>query len=466
MPSDTIWRFVGCLIPLFGSAVQVWATLLKRSTWISQNESSVGRLGRPFTLLDKAPLRLAYFLLVSVLILSLLALSGGIFSLNKQQPPMLLNTLFENSLLLTLVFTALAVLIHLNGIARLMLMISRAFRLWDRDLLYNPGWINAYWHICREEGAVPINTNLGSCRTVSNDFLTNAAIGEANYDVHRATKPVGLSVDELANFLIITNAIEAAAHQLDVGEKIGFQAFYQQLGETAAMPEKLFAPATLIDLDAKNRSLYARLRELIPELPDVVAIDTVVKRLVVSLVNQYSGQAIKLAKGRIRLGFDGDVLKSRLQRLHPFDDSQPMQAQVIKLGIEWNVWPGMQPGPFCYPFSQRVASLLLNLGCLRTRPNEKSIPCDEEFIRLSAWTLDRIVDGVLDLLRNNFDPRVIQFCQRRFGCPPSDVERRVVCREVDYFLWVQSRMKDPDGGIFGERATIPWKVAGNNLVNG
>jgi hypothetical protein len=141
-----------------------------------------------------------------------------------------------------------------------------------------------------------------------------------------------------------------------------------------------------------------------------------------------------------------------------------MRAEVIKLGIEWKVWPAIQPGPFIYPFSKHIARLLINFDCLQTRPDVKTIPCDDEFIRLSAWTLDRIVDEFLTILTPTTDNRIVSYCQNRFGCLPSDVQRWSICRETDYLLWVQSQVQDPEDGIFGAQATTPWKIEGNSLA--
>lgn len=466
MTSDLMWRFIGCIVPLIGSAIQMWGTIQKRSNWINRSEQTVNRLGSPFTILDKVPLRISRFLLIAVLILSLFALYGGVLISTNKPPKRIFAFLFENSLWLTFSFLTLAVVTYLNGLARLFLIVSRiAGSLWP-SLTYHPGWINAYWHIRLEEEAVPINTNINGCEQVANDYVKAVAIDGVDYGKHRATKPPTLSGDELANFLVITNAIESELHRFNLGDKILFANLYSYLGEAGQKPERPFSPPTLSDSITNKVPLYRLLRKLIPTLPDEPAIETMVTKLVSVLVVDYSARALGLAKISMSMEADSAVLDSRLQQLPAFTDTQAMRAQVIKLGNEWNVWPGMKPGPFIYPFSKSVARLLLNLDCIRTRPDVKTIPCDDEFSRLTAWTLDRIVDGVLKVFKDNTDDRIVDFCNSRFGCPPSDVQRWSVSREVDYFLWVQAQETNPEGGVFGKKSITPWKIEGDNLIKG
>jgi len=466
MSSDLVWRFIGCLVPLIGSAIQMLATLLKRSNWISRAEREVSPLGRPFVVLDKLPLRLSYALLLAVLLLSLLALAGGIGMVSGHSPFGLLNYLFANSLWLTLAFLVLAVATYFNVLSRLLLAISRAGASLDRDLTYNPGWINAYWHVSREDDAVPINTDLAGCELVANGIVRAVALHGVAYDLDRATKPDGLSRDELANFLVIANAIESEIHLLKLGRDLPFADLYRGLGEVGLRDERPFSPTTLVSLSSEHLSLYQLLRRLVHDLPDEPALDARITELLTTLVRKYSGRALKLGEAVIGTGFDGAALDRRLGRLSAFANSQAMRAQVIKLGTEWNVWAGMPSGPFIYPFTKNIARLLFNLDCLRTRPDVRSISCDEEFKRLSAWTMDRIVDNTMQFLRETTDDRVVSFCAQRFGCPARDVQRWPVSREVDYFLWVQARSKHPEGGIFGASAATPWAISGNNLVRG
>jgi hypothetical protein len=440
--------------------VQVWATLLKRSNWISRAQATVNGLGRLFAVLDKLPLGISYALLVGIFLLSLLALVGGALVVSSSpHVPKLLQGLFDNSIWLMLAFVALAVAVHLNGLPRLFLWASRAAGLFWPDLTYHPGWINASRHVRQEDDAVPMSTDQEKCRRVANDVIKAWAIDKVQYDQHRATKPVGFSDDELANFLVIANGIESAIHDLPVGQQVAFGPLYKELGKAGS---ELYRPETLVACRNQGPSLYSRLREKIPDLPDEPTIDATVTALVKYLVSKYSGRALLLARGWVPIGYYVGLLDRRLRRVPGFVHSQAMRAEVIKLGIEMNVWSGVKPGPFVYPFTEAIARLLLNLGCIRTRPDVKAVPCDDDFIRLNAWAMKRITDEVESVFRNTSDERIVAFCQDRFAVQPQSVARWALAREVDFFLWVQAR--DAGGGVFGASATSTWQVTDKNLV--
>jgi hypothetical protein len=477
--TDLAIKFIALLFPIAGSVIQVWATLLKRSNWIRRARESVNGMGWPFFLLDRLPLWLAYMLLLPAFFASILGLIGGALIVTTpsgeptpsgESTPFLKplfecsKQLFQHSVWVAVAYSVFAVLIHTNALPRLFLSASYLFMpLWQR-LSFHPGWINAYWHTTREDEAVPINTNRQACGSVANDIVRAwAEGGQPSYEHHRATKPTGFSPEELANFLLISNAIESAIHQLLISMSVEFGSLYDCLGKADS---KLFAPKTLLEFSQPGRSLYAKLRETVHGLPDQPLIDEAVTNLVRYLASQYSGRAFQLAQGWLPIGYDARLLERRLRRVPGFTDSQAMRAQVVKLSVEMSIWHGMDPGLFIYPFTMPISRFLLNLDCLRTRADVKTIPSNKEFVRLSAWTMDRIVDAVDHILRTTTDERLGRFCQAVFATKPGEVPRWALCREVDYFLWVQTRDTNAEGGIFGKRATAPWRIDGNSFTKG
>lgn len=471
MTGELAWKFIALLVPIAGSVIQVWATLLKRSNWIRRAQDSVSGMGWPFFLLDRLPLWLAYVLLLLMFGSSIFGLIGGglIVTTSPGEPPPFLKSMlecskqvFHYSIWLAVAYAILAVLIHVNAFPRLFLAASYLLRPFWQRMTFHPGWINASWHATREDEAVPINTNRHACGSVANGIVEVwASGGQVTYEQHRATGPVGFSTEELANFLLISNAIESAIHQLPISSQVQFRALYDKLGKLGS---SLFAPVTLCEYSESGESLCAKLRENVPDLPDQPLIHQTVTNLVRYLVSRYSGRAFQLARGCLPIGYEVGLLERRLRQAPGFRDSQAMRDQVVKLAVEMKVWYGMDPGPFRYPFTLPIARFLINLDCLRTRADVKTIPCDDGFVRLSAWTMDRIVDAVEGLLRTTADERLIQFCQAAFKAEPRAVPRWALCREVDYFLWVQTRDTETEGGIFGERATKPWKIEGNSFT--
>jgi hypothetical protein len=471
MTSDQAGKIIPLLVPIAGSVIQAWTTLLKRSNWTRNAQTSLNGMGWPFFLFDRLPLCLSYFFLFSVFGISILGLIGGglIIDPLKEPPSQLLSPLiefskqiFHNSIWLVIAYVILAVSIQINAFPKLFLVASYLVSPFFKSLTFHPGWINASWHAFREDDATPVNTIRSSCESVANDVVQAwASRGQADYEQHRATKPLGFSKEELANFLLVSNAIESAIHQLPQSEQVQFGALYDRLGSVDA---SLFAPATLRDCNRSGQSLYAKLREQIPDLPDRPLIGATITNLVRNLASRYWGRAYSLAQGWLFTGFDVGNLDLRLRRTPGFTNSQAMRAQVIKLAVDMDVWEGMDAGPFIYPFSKKLSQFLLNLDCIRTSPSVRSIGIDDSFIRLSAWTVDRIVDAVDRLLKTTTDTRLVQFCKTAFASDPKAVPRWVLSREVDYFLWAQSRDVVTEGGIFGERAAKPWLIEGESFI--
>jgi hypothetical protein len=469
MNVEQAWKFLPLLFPLAGSVIQVWSTLQKRSNWIRRAEHSVTPIGGPFFLLDRVPLYLSYLLLVLMFACSILGLVGGglIITASPELPALLKpfvgysKQIFNYSIWLAIAYACLAVLIQVNAFPRLLVRGSHVLRPFWHEMTFHPGWVDAYWHATQEDEAVPINTIRSACTSVANEVVKAwGNSGQAAYQEHRATKPVGLSSEELANFLLVSNAIESAIHHLPSSPRVQFGRLYDELGKAGAI---MFAPKTLRECNQSSQSLYAKLRENVPGLPLDPLIDTTVTELVRHLALKYWGRAYVMGEGYLG-GFDASRLERRLRQTPGFAETQAMRAQVIKLGVEMDIWHGMDPGPFRYPIAKRLARFLLNLDCLRTRPDVKSIPISDEFIRLSAWTMDRIVDAVDHLLQTSKEPKLAEFCQAAFAAGPRTVPRWKLCSEVDYFLWFQTRNTVTDGGIFGASATTPWKIEGDSFT--
>lgn len=495
MTTDLFWRFLGCLIPLLGSATGVWGIAQKRRNWITNAEHSLSRFGTPFDLIDKWPLYITWTFLALLVAASILAIFGGVIgyvninpspqptitqgtapqssvrpaALPKAASPQLsgaenkLTLLFEYSLWIAAVFLATAAMIYFNVIQLAVLQASKLVGYFDPTMYFHPGWINARWHI-RNDEAIPINTNLQGCEQVANVFITSAIIQKIDYASDRAKKPKNISDEDLPNLLLISNVVESSIHKLAKGGAIQFSEMYDQLGIAAANVERPFSPTAIQKLFDGGKSLYPLLKEITESLPNEPTIETAVNETVTVLAKSYLYQARGLAIGTAGIGYSSRVLFRRLKGF-PALKEQGMRAQVIKLGIDWEVWPGMDPGPFMYPFSKNVARLLMNLKCILTLPQIKSIPCESDFQHLTAWASDRIVDIVARTLTTTQDEQLIQSCLDVFGSKPKEVGRWRICREVDYFLWNQSRQtKLNEGGVFGKDASSPWVIDNNDLV--
>lgn len=469
LADSTITRFFSVIIALIGPALQYWSSLKARLYRARMNELAVKKLGRPFAAVIKWPNRVAVTVLVIVIVLSVIALLGGILTtssdpqtLQRQRDSAWLSIplkLFEWSLWICLSYVVLAVFVQLNLLPRLMLLLTARSS-------YRPGWINALRYLREDETLGPVNTDTTACEAVANSIFNAMSKGEFEYDEDRAFKPTDLSTDELANYLLIANGIESKIHDLSQGGAgINFRTLYDTLASVAKNKARPFHPDSI--LAASPLGFYSWLRTLATNstyLPDEPTISLDVGKLVATIAAKHKASARSLATTWFSRKPSLARAMKRLNRLPLLSGSEheAMRVQFLKLAVNMNVWTGVNPGPFVYPFSRGIAVLLLNLRCLIARPADKSLVIDDGFRRLVAWTESVIVARLEELIHSLNDEPTKQLCQRAFDCEPSQVRSWQLAYEIDYFLWSQSRK--PGRGWFGEDATKPWGIEGTTLV--
>ena len=120
---DLIRGFIGSVVPLLSSLLQLMTTLKKRRQWANNAEASVGPFGALFFWADKGPTWLSLWLLSAIMLTCLVSLIAGIAMLANlgSDLPGWIILLFKNSLILTAIWFILAVVSHMSLIPHLML---------------------------------------------------------------------------------------------------------------------------------------------------------------------------------------------------------------------------------------------------------------------------------------------------------------------------------------------------------
>lgn len=465
MLETVIARFLAALVAVIAPLLQLWDALKKRLIRAQKDEAAVGNLGLPYVLVLKLPSALSVAALLLIVFSALTAIIGGIQMTNAAdakaqealrssgwQVPILL---FEGALWISLAYLILAVVVYFDLPLRSALALARGWK-------HHPGWISAH-RLLSESG--PFNIEENACQAAANAIFRALASGEIKYDQHRASRPEGLSRAEMANCLLVAATIESQVH--DLKKTLNFGHLYSSVAEFAKTEGRPLSPSSLASQSADQ--LYSSLRSRNvasdPVFPDEQSIVHALRDTLSNLQRQYGASGLGLADSwLVPPKHSLARLHRRLSAFSAFagDRHDGMRVLVLKLAVRWEIWPNLRPGPFIYAFNRKIARLLLNLGCIVVRVEDKSIDIDDDFRRLVASVAMHIVERVAAFINSQDDTRTIQLCEARFGRAPGSVEVWQVADEVDYFLFSQSQATD--GGYFGEDAGKPWQIENNSFV--
>lgn len=464
MTDSVIARFLGAAVAVIAPALQLWDALKKRLIKAHNDEAAVGNLGRPYLWALKIPIGLSVIALLAIVLLALSAIVGGILISNAGTAAQLqalqqsrwawVTTLFEGALWIAFAYLVLAVVVYFDVPLRFALLVTNFWR-------YQPGWISAR-RMLTDTG--PLNVDPNACEAVANKIFRAMADGTFQYDQHRAAVPQGLNKEELANCLLVACTIESKLH--DLKRKVPFGKLYSSVAAFGTRDGRPLAPASLRSSDAAQ--IYAQLQATDDPadsvFPDEQSIGPAVQRVLERLRSKFDASAFELACARLSRAASLARVHRRLGAFEPFqhEHHEGMRVLFVKLAVRWQIWPDANPGPFSYAFNSGISILLMNLGCVTPRVDEKSINIDSDFRRLVAWTEMQIVNRVSLFIRSQADQRTTDMCTARFGCPPSTVKDWQVADEVDYFLFSQGRTND--GGFLGQDAMEPWQIEKNTLV--
>ena len=467
MDFDLALNFIYALGPLVMSAVQFYETMRKRIRWTRTTENLLGALGYPYRQIEVVPQKIFRGLLLAIIVIALTALIEGALEAtdNTSLPRLRELGLFEQSIWIFVAWILLAVVVHFNLVSKLQLHRYKQ----KSENTYLPGWINAAWHIEDGENAKPVNLDATACERVANNLVMALRNGQ-DFSGDRALRPAGLPADELANAWLFGCIIEGKLYDLQQGPP-SWKAFYDALGQIALRPERPFAPQYLktFKQNHPNEAFYNHLRSLAPpaQLPDNVTVSNTVENTLNRLCEAYDGSARNIACRDANAApsiVRADQHAATFPRLDG-PTNAPMRAQFLKLAVGMDVWPGIEPGPFVFPFSKGVARMLFNLGCLRTTPAIKSLVIDDKQKHLVAYTESEIVHQVKTLFEGAPDAAITAYCQNTFGCLPGEVPLWHLSYEIDYILWHLARTKNLSvaAQVFETDVTEPWSLDGNAL---
>lgn len=462
-------------VTLVLSLTQLWVLTKQRSKLTRKSVDRLGDFGCLYHVIYSYPQR-AY--MVATLLLALYSCGvtavGMAESIQRPRPSwtaLLTHGLigappprpFQDALLASYpwvisIYTILFLVIQTNGLSKFLLWITGRGHTYRLD----PGWINAKWHLDLEGDAVPVNIDPVRVRIVADRILELMPQARVDLAIDSAGEtPTGIGAAEKANALLIATTIENGLHEYGFGKNIQFENLYSLFFGEAGHPATLLAPERLAQ--KTDTCLYDHLLELYPDAqilrfaPRLIRTD--LQRVVNHLVKRHGADASRLATGR----FGGKPsLRRADRRLARFPKSETgdelvLRSLFLKLAFEAGVWPGTRPMLFGSGFSGDIARLLLETGCLVTWPKDDTIVIDQPFRNLVRGAVLRIAFQY-DALQRDADGRR-QRHPNEFG---RNLEDWKIAREVDYFLWRQSR-RDNDGELASHRIAT-WTLGDRILA--
>jgi hypothetical protein len=476
---DLVWKFFGCLVSLTGPVFQFWKSIKERFDWNRKAREAVGSLGASYGLIYGIPLAIITITYFGIVFLSLLGLAGGTIKvlsdpnvakdLASSDAPRIQampsaqrgetaltpfgrasQCVFNHSLYLVLLFATLAALVHFDIVHRIAILLVRPLGYFFPGLTYRPGWINAHWHVAKGDDAVPVYPNGDACDGIADAILNVVEKLDSSVRIDYAKSPSGLSEEEKANVLLFGNVVESSIHDFVGSYPVGFSALYDAIVRVAQHEARPFGAKYLRQMGPKD--LYTYLQDMTAKeavsgsgqiFPVNVSIQARVAQVKDLLTKKYGGSAWRLAHGLF--GRESGWLV--LRRLRGFDGfnkpkQEAMRLQFLKLATSWEVWPAMKPGSFVYPFSTKVASLLLSTGCLRTRPDVDTIHHDTAFEKLCARTMSEVVCASERILNALNDQRRAAVVTGLLGPNGGSLTSWRLLREIDTLIWSQSRRDD------------------------
>ncbi len=463
-------KFVGAIGPMLGAGIQLGTGLLKNLQRIGKAQREIGSPGYWFFLIARLPLIVANWILSIVILLALLALFGGInryYAWDTSRFSHFCETLFNYSLWLSLGYFILALLVYFRVLPRALRLLARGCAWIRPEMKHDPGLINSDWELRNADDAHFVNVASTGCE-VTASFLLQIPRDKWGTDfAGSCCSNPSWTVGSRANALLIGCCIEGIVHGLPEGnpcKTIPFSILYKALEDAG---ERIWQSQNILNQNASANILNS-LRVANGDLAclaDEPAVVGVVKATTQRLRDKFQGDGSKLARAKLSGRVSLRLARKRLRKFPKMAeaDSNPMDAQFLKLAYSANVW-NFDDGRFIFPFSRGVALLMMNSGCLITTQDVDTIAIDNSMRWLTAFAEQKIVDFVTTLLKN--DPHLIT----KSGLPNTQ-DIWEINRMIDYRLWWLSRQ--PNGwklylAALDEVATeedgAAWKLSGNTFV--
>ncbi|HXA63955.1 MAG TPA: hypothetical protein VNV82_02325 [Bryobacteraceae bacterium] len=444
MTNDDLFKFVIGIPTIIVSLFTLFNVLLPAIRWRNQTRMRVGSPGTVYDVAVTYPLRIVLILLtLTILAMFAMLLLGAMLVAHTGSPSLGKYAFFfdyPHIVWIAVSIGVLTLLVYFNPIPRFLVW----FTYWLDHFRFTHGWANAKWQLSHYKTFFAMGLNEEQIERLANGLAAEVIKRGQAFQPDQIPQPVGLSPTEQANYLMIGCVIEEHLHRLYKNERQRLVETWNYLANVAVVASRPFSPPFLL-VHAKTNAYFDQLKSALTISPAQAALpqDPVIRQSVNEvaswLARKMKGDGARLAVAWPSGASSVAALSRRLAALKEFQGG--MLRVFIKVSFRMGIWRDMYAGPFLYAYSDGLATLLMNAGCLVPPSDNKEIETDQIFKDLVAGAEDTVISRALQAFAQPPSPtEAAEAARRIFGvASPADVETWRFQDYADLFLWGHAR---------------------------
>jgi hypothetical protein len=412
----------------------------KRLARVHEIESQLGPLPNLVTRTYVWMQQLYKWVLIGITFAGIMMVLSFIFPKELTHP--IFIRLRDQGLLLIVIWLVVGAAMYTNILSRIVIccgwLVTRLFR---EPLERHSAW-HALWSfidlnesakplLVAEDAAVRFANSLVSmlktAATTANRAVPPSRPQEMNDDIYRS---------QVGNGLLAACVIEEAHYDLRMPNR-DWTPFYAAVSDVVTGTE-LFSVKSVLNQHKSNsyydticlelnRHLQLRKQEPIPDAAELG--DRLMNTFTV-LANNYGGNTTQLHDD----GKSLDVAYKRLETL-PVLKNEGMRANFVKLGVVWEVWRDVPLLSFDFPFSKRVAALLMDRGVILAPDDVKTLAFDHPRERqVQRAAVKMVINHAIRLIESRRTEHE-NWLPAKSRTATGEFFRWWVAYELDYRLW-------------------------------
>jgi hypothetical protein len=378
---DDIVKLFLAVLSVFSPLFGLYLVLLPGIKWRQQAKVRVGTPGLLYDCVIWYPLLILRALVILTMLYAFFLLVVGAtamkaFALHWDLSKFYPQFNYAHLIVILLVTVLLNAAIYFNPTSKLLAWVTHRLD----HFRFTHGWANAHWQLTHYKTFFAMSIDKNELERLSNSVVAEIDSNGDASPPDRTPHPLGLDIEELANYLFIGFVMEDRMHQLYPNDRNRLNAAWGYLAHVATLRERPFSPSSILDAGRNGILVHDLLRRLAPAhqqgpaLPTDDLIRNAVNNAGTHLAAKYKGRAYRMPFGLFHRGPSVTVLTKRLRKLEEFRGG--ILHVFIKVSVRMQIWPSMKVGAFRYAYNDSMAALFLNSGVLAAPNDTKEIEVD------------------------------------------------------------------------------------------
>jgi hypothetical protein len=459
----TVLAAVGAVLTIAG-AVPI---IDKRLARVQEIEAQLGRLPQLVTRTYVRVQKFYKWALVTITLAGIVMVFAYIVPQWFTQPVFV--WLREQGAILIIIWLVVGATMYTNLLSRIAIGGARLLRrAVGKPLERDPAWHALCAFVELNENAKPLVVDEGAVvrfadslvdrlkrtATTSNRAVPPSLPKDMNADTFRS---------QVGNCLLAACVIEEAHSDLRMPSR-EWSPFYAAITDLLTETE-LFSVKSVLTQHSSNKyydSIYQELnRRLKIRSQQEIAESAELKQ---RLTNTFTVLASKYGGDTTKLHTDGKPLDLVYKRLKAFSvlQNEGIRANFVKLGVVWEVWRDVPLVSFDFPFSKRIAAVLMDREVIRAADDVKSLAFDHERERqVQQAAVRMIIDHAIRLIESRRKEHETWLPPKSLNAT-GELFRWWVAYEADYRLWDYAATLH-DGKVSGD-VLSQWQYASGQVV--